>query len=297
MNYSQESKKEMCEAVVDEKSVLPLLSALVHTCGTVCKSGSSLIIKLISENPYLYPFVDKLLKKQFGVSAVKEGRDAVIRENALGVLAKCRIMDADDSGRIVGMIAGIDASLVKRTADKQAYLKGAFLGAGSLSAAHGYHLEIGAASAALADDLAALISGFNLSCHSFERKDKHVVYIKRSEDICDFLAVTGATRTMLALTEQLAQSKTRKDANGRNNLELSNMDRTINAAVEQAQAVRLIEKKAGLGSLDEKLQEVARLRLGDDALSYEEIAAKLGISKGSVKYRFKKIMDEAKKYG
>lgn len=297
MNYSQQSKKEICENTAADKSSLSLLSALVHTCGTVVKSESGIAVKLVSENRYLYPLADKLLKKHFGIAATPQGREAFICSRTLDVLQTLRILDTEDGKRIVGMISGIDGALVKSAADRQAYLKGAFLGAGSLSTANGYHLEIGVTSAALAADLTSLLQSFQLSCHSFERKDKHVVYMKRSEDICDFLSIVGATRVMLELTELLAQNKTRKDENRRNNLELSNLDRTINVGVVQAEAIRSIKRQAGLCVLDDKLLQVALLRLEDESLSYGDMANRLGVSKGSVKYRLGKIMEEAKKYG
>lgn len=342
INYSHLSKRELCLASVDKDCELPLLSALLHTCGTVVRRGSETELKLVSENEYLYPLVSALLNKLFGLKSstlsaappqngagtnkkkaagylgavleqhdkngetssdntaenkkaqgqrvraessgaavFKEGRGVIVRERALEVLSTAKIIEVDSAGRIVGMISGIEPSLLKGKNAGAAYLRGAYLGAGSLSTAGGWHLEMSLASSALAEDLQRLIGDFSLSCHGFERKDKHVVYIKRVEDICDFLAVIGARKTMLELTEISAENKTRKDMNGRNNLELSNMDRTIDAGVRQAQAIRLIMQNAP-DFLDAKLSGVAQLRMSDEAMTYEEIASRLGVSKGSV---------------
>lgn len=293
MNYSSEAKRQLCEAAADGLE-LSLLSAIIHSCATLHRSSNGIELRLSSSNPYLSDLIERLLMQVANnCSVMKDKRDIVICGETLELLQNLSIVNIASDGAI-SITSGVAASLTEKDEMKRMYLRGAFLGAGSLCVS-AWHLEIGVTDEKFAEDLSALITLYDLKCHVFRRKDKYIVYLKKREDICDFLALVGATKVMLGLTEKLAENKTRRDSFGKTNLELSNMERTINVGVVQAEAIRLIERTVGLSSLPDKLYEVAKLRLSDEALSYDDIAAKLGISKGSVKYRFGRIAEEAEK--
>ena len=291
MNYSVEAKRQLCD-VPTEGYELPLLSAIVHTCALLSRDSSGLKIKLISANRYLGGTVENSVKKIAPeISVEKRGRETVLSGNTLEFLCRLGIMDVSKDGTL--MLANeLPKAITKKDEDKRAYLRGAFLGGGSLSVS-AWHLEIGVTNAAYARSLRTLVSDYGLNTHIFERKGKYIVYLKKRENICDFLALIGATKVMLDLTQKLAENKTRRDSFARTNLELSNMQRTIDVGVVQAENIRLIESCMGLSKLGDKLYEVAKLRLADESLSYDDIAARLSISKGSVRYRFSKIAELA----
>lgn len=291
MNFSSETKKQLCAAEIKSGCDLPLLSAVVHTCAVIRRFGSSTELRIISSNPALHELASYLLKKLFSLETVSDGRDTVIRKDAMKALEELRIMTRNENGE-VEFVKGVEPTLVKRDKYRRAYLKGAFLGSGSLSE-KSWHLEITVQTEEMANDLKRLIEGYKLSAHVFRRKDKYVVYLKKREDICDFMALVGAMKASLELSGRLAENKVKTDTRRSVNLMLSNMDRTIDVGVKQMQAIKRISRTAGLGALGPKLREVAALRADNASLSYDDIAAELGISKGSVKYRFKMIMQFA----
>lgn len=293
MNYSSEAKKQICECAADKYDVT-LLSALVHTCAVVRKFHGGFELHMMSNNEFLAPLVSRIIEREIpGCHIAADGKEIVVGGETMALMNRLGIVNISAGGEI-SFVRGIKPSMIRGDAAKKAYLKGAFLGAGSFTASS-WHLEIGVTSKELADDLVSLIENFDLSPHCFKRKDKHIVYLKRAEDVIDFFGTVGASKVMLELTGKFAEDRTRRDSAGRLNFELSNMDRTINAAVSQAEAIRLIDKKVGLQSLNDKLYEVAKLRLSEDALSYDDIAERLSISKGSVKYRLRKIVEEAER--
>ncbi|MCI9518466.1 MAG: DNA-binding protein WhiA [Clostridia bacterium] len=293
MNYSAEAKKQICESAAD-KNDISLLSAVVHTCAVVRKFSGGFELRLTSNNEFLAPLVRRIVDESApGCFMENDGKEMIIGGETMALMNMLGIVNISVGGEI-SFVRGIKPALVKSDAGKKAYLKGAFLGAGSFTASS-WHLEIGVASEELAADLAELIKKFGLTPHCFKRKDKHIVYLKRADDVIDFFGVVGASKVMLELAGKLAVDQTRRDSARITNLELSNMDRTINVAVAQVEAIRLIESKVGLHSLNDKLYEVAKLRLSEDTLSYEDIAERLSISKGSVKYRLRKIEEEARR--
>ncbi len=291
MNYTSRTKQIICETKLEKGCELSLLSAVIHTCSTLSRSCGGTRLTLTSSNENLHELVFSILgSTELGVDieAERNGRDTVITSGAMELLERVRIVGLDGDGTL-SFVRGIAKELINTEAKRTAYLKGVFLGAGSFSPS-AWHLEIGVSDFSFAEAIEKLIAGFDMSAHVFGRKDKYIVYIKKREDICGFFGCLGATGIMFELLETLNRNKTKKSSSGTTNLEVSNLMRTIDVSVEQIEAIKLIEEKKGLSSLGDKLYEVAKLRLGDAELSYDDMAAKLGISKGSVKYRLKKLM-------
>lgn len=297
MNYSAEIKEQLLSQKTEKKNRLAFLSALLRTCGVIRRSGSATEIMIVSSNPEICELTARLatefFSEEFGAALKGSGKDTVVYGDVAGMLIRCGIMRTDEEAAL-GFVEGIDSSLLRSEGDKLAYIKGAYLGAGSFSVSS-WQLEITVNEERLAGQLCELIGGLGIKAHLIKRNLRYAVYIKKQDDICDFLSHIGAVKVMLALSEVLVGRKTRRDVAKRHNLELSNMDRTINAGVEQCEAIKKIERTMGISSLSPKLVEVALLRLKDSTITYEEIAAQLQVSKGSVKYRFKKILEAAEK--
>ena len=79
----------------------------------------------------------------------------------------------------------------------------------------------------------------------------------------------------------------------------ANIDKSINAALEQLKAIEIIRETIGIESLPENLQEVALARLANPEGSLNEIkdVLEVKVSKGAVSQRFKKIIEIAKEIG
>ena len=94
----------------------------------------------------------------------------------------------------------MNEALLKEDCCKRAYLRGAFMGGGSLSnPERGYHLEFVVRTSSLAGDLCRLLNEYDLRSKTVERNGAAVVYIKESERITDFLALIGAHGALLEL--------------------------------------------------------------------------------------------------
>ncbi len=94
---------------------------------------------------------------------------------------------------------GIYSDLIKTKCCRKSYLRGIFMGSGTISDPEkSYHLEIVCSSKNLANDLKKMINSFvDLSAKIVERKNHYIVYMKSSEYICDTLAIMGAHSQML----------------------------------------------------------------------------------------------------
>ena len=160
--------------------------------------------------------------------------------------------------------------VVARRCCAAAYLRGALLGAGSLSGPRNAHLELRAAGTDGADLLTDIAAREGIPLATQERRTHAVAYAKSTETIADLLAVAGASETALRLDEHGVLAATRAEANRLANADGANVKRTVDAAREQLAAIEQLDVEA----LPTKLREIATLRQRHPSLSLAELAQK-----------------------
>lgn len=180
-----------------------------------------------------------------------------------------------------------------------AFLKGVFLSCGTVSNPDkNYHLEFVAPHMKLSQDLIKILNNLDINAKYILRKYSNVVYLKDSENIEDILTMMGAVNSSIHIMGVKIQKDVRNKINRRMNFESANMSRSIEAGLNQVNAIRLIEKKQGLNSLPAELKELAVLRLENPDMSLKELGESLSnpISRSGVNHRFEKIISIAEKY-
>jgi DNA-binding protein WhiA len=185
--------------------------------------------------------------------------------------------------------------VVGRACCRAAYLRGALLGGGTLSGPRAPHLEVRSASREGAEFVAEIAERAGVRLQVLDKGRHAVAYAKGSGPIADALAAVGARDAVLAFEEQGVMGATKARANRLANADHANLVRTSRAAQEQIRAVRLLERRGGLGSLPPKLAEVARLRLRYPALSLRELAARCSppATKSTVQRRLSRLVQLA----
>jgi DNA-binding protein WhiA len=164
--------------------------------------------------------------------------------------------------------------VVGRACCRHAYVRGAFLGGGSVSGPRSPHLEIRTASRAGADLLVAVAAQDDVVLSVQDRVRYTAVYAKGAEAIADALALAGAGDTALALDEHAVVAEARAQANRVANADHANLVRSSRAAHRQIVAIRELEARGRLGRLAPALQEIAELRQRHPSASLRELAAK-----------------------
>ena len=190
----------------------------------------------------------------------------------------------------------ISAALVKKECCRRSYLRGVFLGAGSLSdPMNSYHLEIVANSEEYAESLVKLIETFGLHPKISSRKNVLLVYLKESEQIADFLNIIGAHQALLELENIRIQKEMRNQVNRLVNCESANMNKTIDAAYKQRMNIELIQKYHGFEKLNEGLRAVAEARLEYPEVSLKELGTLMDppIGKSGINHRMRKLEELA----
>lgn len=175
-------------------------------------------------------------------------------------------------------------------------IKGIYLGAGSINnPERKYHLEIGIAKKNDAEKVMEYLKFFNIKSNIIEKNNEYAVYLKDGEEISKFLALVGANKSVLKFEEIRVQREMNNKINRIVNCETANLNKTINASIEQIEAIKKLKSDGQFEKMDEPLKEIAELRLANPNASLIELGKMLKnpVGKSGVNYRLKKIMEIA----
>lgn len=173
-------------------------------------------------------------------------------------------------------------------------IRGAFLGSGSVSNPESkYHLEIILSTEKNAEKVIKILSEFTIPAKKLERKNGYGVYIKDGEEISKLLALIGANSSVLKFEEIRVLRDMKNNINRKVNCETANLNKTVNAAVRQIEAIKTLQKNKEFDKLPENLKEIAQIRLENPDASLQELGQMLKepIGKSGVNHRLNKIIE------
>ena len=180
--------------------------------------------------------------------------------------------------------------------EKKAIIRGTFMGAGSINnPEREYHLEMEVTNEQNMNIVLKLLLEFGIKAKYMEAKNKYYIYLKEGEEISKFLALIGAAKAVMKFEDVRIQKEMRGKVNRLVNCETANLNKTINASIEQIAAIRKLQENGEFKKLDDNLKEIALLRLENPDMSLIELGKKLKvpIGKSGVNYRLRKIMEIA----
>ncbi len=283
--------------------VLAELSALFHTAGSlhlrghgelsfqldlgssaVARRAFSLLRELAVESEirtYRQPAFDKPTRYQLHVA----GSTAVLDDlQEAGIIARGGRPLPHPPARVAG-----------RACCRAAYMRGALLGAGSVSGPRSAQLEVRFADLDGATFLAQIAAKEGIPLRPYDRGRFAVAAARSVEAVADTLALAGASDAALAIDEHAVVGAARAAANRLANADHANLVRTARAAHEQLHAVRALEERGELAGLSGELQEVAALRVRFPSDSLRSLAARCDprASKAAVQRRLARLVELA----
>ncbi|NEU05633.1 MULTISPECIES: DNA-binding protein WhiA [Clostridium] len=304
MSFSLKVKNEVCRYVeLSKEEAVAELSGIMRASGTLgIGANRSLNFKIITENPAIARLIFKLLKEHFDIhTQVIVKRSNSLKKNNVYIVMIKEDMNVKQLLLDVGILTEesffslnytISKKMVEDINAKRAYIRGAFLGGGSISNPEKtYHLEFVTHNLDYANELSTLINGYGLSSKVIQRKSSYVVYIKEGEQIVDLLNIIGAHSSLLQLENIRIMKEMRNNVNRLVNCETANLSKTVNAAVRQIESIKLIQREIGLNRLAKNLREIAELRLDYPDESLKELGAMLNppVGKSGVNHRLRRI--------
>ena len=311
MTFSSKVKNEISKIITDDKCChIAELSALIKMTGTIQIHGRSNIgIRLSTENASLARMLFTLIKELFNVNTrVAVRRNKQLKKNNNYTLN----IENQAGGEIILLATGIltkaeegikinyklPSKLVKKPCCKKAYLRGVFLGGGSISDPEKtYHLELVTNNEEYAESIKKLINSYNLNSKVVNRKGNYVVYLKEGEQIVDFLNIIGAHQALFGLENVRINKEIRNNVNRIVNCETANLSKIVNASVRQINNIELVRQRIGFDNIPEGLAEIAELRLKYPDASLKEMGEMMSppIGKSGINHRLRKLDEIAEK--
>ena len=243
-----------------------------------------------------------LLKKTFNINVdafEEKGLFAVPvtqQDKVLEILQAVKILDAKGMPNYYkGIIPDV---LIKSGCCKREFLKCAFVFFGTINSPEkGAHLEFFCSNEEHANQIFKTLEYFNIKAKKTTRRKYHVVYLKDTEQIADFLRVVEANVATMKYEEKLIYREIRNQINRTNNCEVANSQKLIEAAQKQIKDINYLNECIGLSNLPETLQSVAIARLENPDVGLQELGElmKPPLGKSGVNHRLRKISELAQK--
>lgn len=176
-----------------------------------------------------------------------------------------------------------------------AFLRGAFLSCGTINNPEkSYHLEFNVPYS-LHSDLLRVFSEADITAKEIKRNNSYILYFKDSEEILNLLTYMGANDSVLEYMGVKIIKDIRNNVNRKTNFENANLDRTLEAAMRQTDAINKLKDRGEYQRLSPQLKEIARLRLDNPEMSLKEIGELLKppLSRSGVNHRMQTLLNLA----
>lgn len=186
----------------------------------------------------------------------------------------------------------ISSDFIRKKCCQISFLRSCFYNRGYISKPEsGYHLEIIFKNENDAKEIIKIFNKFNISPKMYRRRGFFVVYLKKSEEILNFLKLVGAYRTVLNLENIKVLEEAKSYIKRIVNFEAANLNKTIKASFKQIDNIIKIDNSIGLDLLPDALREISYIRLEYPQASLSELgklSSKI-ITKSAVNNRLRRI--------
>ena len=189
------------------------------------------------------------------------------------------IIDLFGYSREQSLVLHINFALLEEDCCRASFLRGVFFAGGSITdPLKRYHLELTTSHAQASRELEVLLRECGYPPKSLSRSGSFITYFKQSDQIEDFLTLIGAPVAAMKIMSAKLEKDLRNSVNRRINCDSANVDKAIEAAQEQLEAIRRLRAADRLDQLPEKLRQTAALREANPEMTLSELAAKVDIT-------------------
>lgn len=296
MSFSSQAKGELCRTALSRRCC-----ARAEAYGVLlyCNRFIAQQARIVTESPDFAARLPVLFQRAFKVSfdqLPEEGagkRTFTITEaDKLSALWSAFDCEPEET-----LAHHINFAVLEEEHCRTAFFRGAFLAGGSVTdPAKRYHLELSTPHLSVGRELRALLLEAGFSPKETVRKGSCVTYFKQSEAIEDFLTAVGAPLAAMELMNAKAEKDLRGSVNRRVNCDEANLDKAVNAAQEQMEAIYRLEERGMLEELPDKLKEAVDLRMAHPEMTLSQLCALCDppVTKSALNHRLRKLLELAK---
>ncbi|CDD91660.1 putative sporulation transcription regulator WhiA [Coprobacillus sp. CAG:826] len=310
LSFTQEIKEELVSLPREDEEKRAILSAFCAMNGRVLIQNKHTILILENENAKVIKYFYLLIQERYQVTPSIAYRRKIRFDKKT-----CFTLKIEEKADMI--LEDLEISLWDKQADKsfvrkdnivRNFLAGAFLAGGSCNApqSSNYHLEMAFLNEEMAKYILKLlekIKTMQFKAKMITRRNHFVVYIKKSDQIVNFIAYIGASNSCLTFEEVRVE---RDFVNNDNRLQIctyANYQKTTSSAKKQLEDIEIIDRSLGISNIqNEKMKILCLLRRENEDASMQELAELLQeeiekfVSKSSINHLFRAIHELAEKY-
>ena len=309
MTFSSKIKNELSRTeIINECCAKAEIAALLRTTGYINLKGFNKIeIEISTENAAVARRIFKLLKIIYNISTevsvkksnrLKKNNNYSIKiedEKVKSFLQDTNLIK-DEEINFMNFDFSVPKNLIKKDCCKRAYIKGSFMGCGSISDPEkSYHAEFVNNKEEHSQGLCELMKTYDINAKTIFRKNYYITYIKEGEQISDLMAVMGSHNALLDFENVRVVKETRNRINRVINCETANLDKIVDTSMRQIRQIKVLKKYKAIDKLPENLRELAYLRLKHSNASLKELGVMLNppLGKSGVNHRLRRIEEIA----
>ena len=294
MSFAGQVKQELCRAGLNRKCCA---QAEAYGVLMFCNQFTANEIRVMTESDALAARLPQLFKKAFKLEfdrvpvAGSTGKRTFAFTGREKIDAIREVFGMDGAGMVANHI---NFAVLEENCCRLAFLRGAFLAGGSVTDPEkSYHLELVTSHFNVSKEVLALMQECGFNPKQATRKSNYIAYFKRSEDIEDFLTGVGAPLAAMEIMNAKVEKTLRGSVNRRVNCDAANLDKAVEAAQVQIEAIRRLHQSGLLDSLPDKLKEAAGLRLAHPEDTLAQLAERCDppITKSALNHRLRKLVE------
>ena len=297
-SFAYKVKNELCRTHIQR-----LCCARAEAYGALlyCNTFNTREIRIITENPDFALRLPRLFRRAFDLRFDRQPEEQV----STGKLV-FQITDREKLEKIFhqlgydlrqSLVVHVNFGILEEECCRTAFLRGAFLAGGSVTDPEKrYHLELTTSHTQASREMSALLTEMGFMPRSVMRGGNSVIYFKQCEHIEDLMTTIGAPAAAVEMMTTKLEKELVNNANRAMNCDMANVNKTLDAAMEQCEAIEILQDAGRLEFLPKQIKETALLRLQYPELSLVQLAERCDppVTKSCINHRMRKIMEIAR---
>ena len=297
-SFAYKVKSELCRQHVQRSCC-----ARAEAYGVLlyCNTFNNREVRIITENPEFAARLPRLFKRAFDLRF-----DRLPEDNVSHGKLVFQINDPEKLTLIVNqlgydlrqnLVLHVNFGILEDDCCRTSFLRGAFLAGGSVTDPEKrYHLELTTSHAQASREMSALLVEMGFTPRNVMRGGNSVTYFKQCEHIEDLLTTIGAPAAAVEMMTTKLEKELVNNANRAMNCDMANVNKTLDAAMEQCEAIEILQDAGRLELLPKQIKETALLRLQHPELSLAQLAERCDppVTKSCINHRMRKIMETAR---
>ena len=297
MSFSSQVKAELCRSSLSRRCCA---QAEAYGVLLYCNQFTPRQVRIVTESAEFAQRLPALFQKAFRLAFDRMPEEGA-GKRTFQITAPdklCALFSAFGQNPAESLAHHINFAVLEEEHCRTAFFRGAFLAGGSVTdPAKRYHLELATAQLSVSGELRALLREAGFSPKETLRKGNSLTYFKQSEAIEDFLTAIGAPLAAMEIMNAKAEKDLRGSVNRRVNCDAHNLDKAVDAAQEQIEAIYTLEQRGMLAELPDKLKEAVDLRMAHPEMTLSQLCALCDppVSKSALNHRLRKLLGLAKR--